>query len=71
VGLACFGELELASLIDPFLTVIRDPEYETGRVAMEMLHARISGFRGPSAIRILPVELVARRSTQRPSGPRP
>jgi LacI family transcriptional regulator len=71
VGLACFGELELASLIDPFLTVIRDPEYETGRVAMEMLHERISGFRGPSALRILPVELVPRRSTQRPAAARP
>jgi LacI family transcriptional regulator len=67
VGLACFGELELASLIDPFLTVIQDPEYETGRVAMQMLHRRITGFSGPCAIRILPVELIPRRSTQRPT----
>jgi LacI family transcriptional regulator len=69
VGLACFGALELASLIDPFLTVVRDPEYETGRVAMELLHRRISGFDGPPITRILPVELVARRSTWRNGEP--
>jgi LacI family transcriptional regulator len=65
VALATFGELELASLIDPFLTVVRDPEYEVGRIAMEMLHERISGYDGPSRTRTLPVELIARRSTRR------
>lgn len=65
VALACFGELELASTIDPFLTVIRDPEYETGRVAMQLLHRRIAGFAGRRTTRILPVELVPRRSTLR------
>jgi LacI family transcriptional regulator len=65
VGLACFGDLELAALIDPFLTVIRDPEYETGRIAMEMLHERICGHTGPSRTRLLPVELIPRRSTHR------
>ena len=71
VGLACFGELELASLIDPFLTVIRDPEYETGRLAMQMLHERITGYDGPSRTRVLPDELVARRSTRRDAPPSP
>jgi DNA-binding LacI/PurR family transcriptional regulator len=33
---------------------------------MEMLHERISGYDGPSRTRILPVELIARRSTRRP-----
>jgi LacI family transcriptional regulator len=66
VALATFGELELAALIDPFLTVVRDPEYEVGRVAMEMLHERISGYDGPSRTRTLPVELIPRRSTRRP-----
>jgi LacI family transcriptional regulator len=65
VALATFGELELASLIDPFLTVVRDPEYEVGRVAMEMLHERISGYDGPPRTRTLPVELIPRRSTRR------
>jgi LacI family transcriptional regulator len=66
VGLACFGELSLASQIDPFLTAIQDPEYEVGRIAMEMLHERISGYDGPTRTQTLPVQLLARRSTQRP-----
>ncbi|HEY8483320.1 MAG TPA: LacI family DNA-binding transcriptional regulator [Longimicrobiales bacterium] len=66
VGLACFGEIELASLIDPFLTVVKEPEYQAGRLAMEMLHDRILGFDGAPRKQVLPVELVARRSTQRP-----
>jgi LacI family transcriptional regulator len=66
MGLACFGEIELASLLDPFLTVIREPAYEAGRVAMELLHERIAGSDAPPRHRVLPVELVPRRSTQRP-----
>lgn len=69
VGLACFGEIELASLIDPFLTVVRDPEYETGRAAMQMLLDRISGSDRPWVTRILPVELIPRRSTRRTPHP--
>ena len=65
VGLACFGEIELASLLDPFLTVIREPAYEVGRVAMELLHERIRGVESEPRHRVLPVELVARRSTRR------
>lgn len=64
VGLACFGEIELASLLDPFLTVIREPAYETGRRAMELLHERIRGSSAEPRHEVLPVELVARRSTR-------
>jgi LacI family transcriptional regulator len=70
VGLACFGEIELASLIDPFLTVVKEPEYQAGRLAMEMLHDRILGFDGAPRKQVLPVELMARRSTQRPGAGR-
>jgi LacI family transcriptional regulator len=66
VGLACFGEIELASLLDPFLTVVREPAYDAGRAAMELLHQRIRGSTAPTVQKVLPVELVARRSTQRP-----
>jgi LacI family transcriptional regulator len=65
VGLACFGEIELASLLDPFLTVIREPAYEVGRVAMELLHERIRGSTAQPRHEVLPVELVVRRSTRR------
>jgi LacI family transcriptional regulator len=66
VGLACFGEIELASLLEPFLTVVREPAYEVGRIAMELLDERIRGSKAPPIQKVLPVELVARRSTQRP-----
>lgn len=66
VGLACFGEIELASLLDPFLTVIREPAYEVGRMAMELLHQRLQGSDAPPRREVLPVELVVRRSTRRP-----
>lgn len=65
VGLACFGEIELASLLDPFLTVIREPAYDAGRVAMDLLHERIRGVQREPRHVVLPVELVARRSTKR------
>lgn len=65
VGLACFGEIEMASLVDPFLTVIREPAYEIGRLAMELLHERIRGSDAQPRLEVLPVELVVRRSTER------
>ena len=66
VGLACFGDLELASQLDPFLTAVREPAYDIGRIAMEMLYRRLQGSTEPSRHEVLPVQLVARRSTRRP-----
>jgi len=66
IGLACFGELELAALLDPFLTVIKEPAYDLGQQAMQLLHERIRGSKAPPHHRSLPVHLVVRRSTQRP-----
>lgn len=65
VAVACFGEIELASLIDPFLTTIREPAYEAGRRAMEMLQERIAGSTAAPRHETLSVELMARRSTRR------
>jgi LacI family transcriptional regulator len=66
VGLACFGDIELASLLDPFLTVVQEPAYDLGQQAMQLLHGRIRGSVAPPQHRALPVRLVVRRSTQRP-----
>jgi DNA-binding LacI/PurR family transcriptional regulator len=65
VGLACFGDLALASRLDPFLTAVREPAYELGRAAMEMLQARLDGSTEPPHHQVLPVQLIARRSTCR------
>ena len=66
VGLACFGDIELASLLDPFLTVVEEPAHDLGQQAMQLLHDRIEGSDAPAHHRVLPVQLVVRRSTQRP-----
>ncbi len=69
VALAAFDDFDIASQIDPFLTVVRQPAYEIGREAMRLLLGRLrNGVRAPEE-RVLPVELVVRRSTRR-SGPR-
>lgn len=71
VGLACFGEIDLASELDPFLTVVREPAYETGRIAMQILYDRINGAKDPPRRNVLPVQLIPRRSTRRAPAPRP
>jgi len=65
VALACFGDIEIASLLDPFLTVIAHPAYDMGAAAVEMLLERLHGFVGPPRERILPVSLIIRRSSLR------
>lgn len=64
VALACFEDLELASTIDPFLTVVRQPSYEIGKTAMTLLLERIRNYEGPPRKKILPTDLIIRRSTQ-------
>ncbi len=65
VGLACIGDIALASQLDPFLTVVRHPAYEMGRAAMEILYARLNGADDPPRHQVFPAELVVRRSTRR------
>jgi LacI family transcriptional regulator len=63
VALVCFDDIELASLIDPFLTVAVQPAYEMGRRAAVLLLDRIAGRLGPTPIReVLPTKLIIRRS---------
>ncbi len=66
IGLACFGDIGPASLLDPFLTVVQEPAYDIGQQAMQLLHARIRGSDEPPQHRVLGVKLVVRRSSQRP-----
>jgi LacI family transcriptional regulator len=69
LGLACFGEIELASLLDPFLTVIREPAYDVGRQAMQLLHERIRGSDALPHHRALPDHLCGPNRCAAPADP--
>lgn len=63
VALVGFDDLPWAEALDPPLTVVRQPAYEVGRQAMELLLKRIlEPDRPPVTVRLRP-ELVIRRST--------
>lgn len=58
-----FDDLPWAEALDPPLTAVRQPAYEVGRQAMELLLKRIADpTRPPVTVRLRP-ELVVRRST--------
>lgn len=64
VALAGFDDFELAEVLHPTLTVVRQPADELGTVAAGLLFNRLSGDPLPKTGRdvVLPVELVVRRS---------
>ena len=63
VAIVGFDDLPWAEALDPPLTVVRQPAYEVGRHAMELLLRRIlEPNRLPVTVRLRP-ELVIRRST--------
>lgn len=66
VAVACVDDIEPASLIDPFLTAVEQPAYEMGRQSMEILLSRIHGSKVTPQVRVLPVELLVRRSCGSP-----
>ena len=57
-----FDDLPWAESLDPPLTVVRQPAYEVGKQAMELLLKRImEPTRPPVTVRLLP-QLIVRRS---------
>jgi LacI family transcriptional regulator/LacI family repressor for deo operon, udp, cdd, tsx, nupC, and nupG len=63
VALIGFDDLPWAEALDPPLTVVRQPAYDVGRQAMELLLKRIMQPNRPAVtVRLLP-ELVIRKST--------
>jgi LacI family transcriptional regulator len=64
VALAGFDDFELADLISPPLTVVRQPAQEMGRVAANQLFDRLERGEMPQTGNriVLPVEIVLRRS---------
>lgn len=63
VAVACIDDIEPAAAIDPFLTVVNQPAYEMGRKAMELLKTRIDGATSVPCERVLPSELIIRKSS--------
>jgi len=64
VALAGFDDFELAEVLQPTLTVVRQPSQELGRVAAAMLFDRLKRDELPQTGNrvMLPVELILRRS---------
>lgn len=66
VAVIGFDDVPWADLVHPGLTTVRQPLADLGSSAVGMLHARIADPTIPLQQRTLPVELVVRRSTDRP-----
>ena len=63
IAIVGFDDLPFAEALDPPLTVVRQPAYEVGRQAMELLLKRImEATRSTVTMRLLP-QLIVRRST--------
>jgi LacI family transcriptional regulator len=62
VALVGFDDVELASMLDPGITVVAQDPYAMGRAAAELLFARLDGYGGPSQHRTISTRLVIRGS---------
>ncbi len=70
VSVTGFNDMPMADRLEPALTTVRVQQYVAGRMAAEMLLARLeqNGSGHAPQHEVLPVELVARTSTARPRG---
>ncbi len=62
VAIIGFDDISWATLLNPPLTVVRQPSYEIGRRAADMLFHRIAEPQRPSALTVLKTKLVVRGS---------
>ncbi|MGQ0574140.1 MAG: LacI family DNA-binding transcriptional regulator [Pseudonocardia sp.] len=61
-ALVGFDDFQLADLLVPGITVVRQDATAIGQVAAELLFARIAGDPAPPAVRLVPTDLVRRGS---------
>jgi len=66
IGFACFDESPWTTLVNPQITVIKQPTYEIGKAAIELLFKRMSEQDMPIRDIVLRGELVIRDSCKRP-----
>ena len=64
IALAGFDDFDIADVLQPALTVVRQPVYQIGEMAANLLFQRISRGEFPAKGHrvVLPTELVLRRS---------
>jgi LacI family transcriptional regulator len=62
ISLVGFDDVELASVVDPPLTTVRQPSYQMGRAAVEILMNQLAATKATPEHRIFDVELVVRDS---------
>lgn len=63
IALVCFDDIDHAAMICPFLTVMQQPAESYGRIATDLLLARVSGAASePHRTIILSAELIVRES---------
>ena len=63
IAVVCFDDIELASALDPFLTVVAQPARTFGTIAMQFLLERLDGTeKAPPRKVVLPPELIVRVS---------
>ena len=64
MALVCFDDIEYASRLYPFLTVMEQPAEAFGTLGTQLLLDRIAGPRARSApaVVVLPAEFVVRKS---------
>ncbi|MEV4620380.1 LacI family DNA-binding transcriptional regulator [Asanoa sp. NPDC049573] len=63
VAIVGFDDVDAATIVNPPLTTVRNPAYETGYTAGELLLSRITGsYAGEGRIVVLPCPLVVRSS---------
>jgi LacI family transcriptional regulator len=66
IAVVGFGDLELADLVAPGITVVSYDPVLIGRTAGELLVRRLAGEGGPARLAEVPVELIARGSAEFP-----
>ncbi|SFQ70830.1 LacI family transcriptional regulator [Amycolatopsis arida] len=65
VGLVAFDDAPWTAVVDPPLTVVAQPAYEVGRIAAQLLLARIGSSRRAPAVTTLTARLLERASSRR------
>lgn len=65
LGIAAFDDMEWRQFCNPRITSVKQPTYEIGAAAMELLLDRIGGNTEESREVVLPVDLEIRESTQK------